>query len=95
MANKKVKELLKDKKFLEELITKNSIEDEQKLFQSYGCEISLDELTAFFKKVTASELNDEALEAVAGGSPVFSSWEERREFYEKLARGEIDTELPF
>ncbi|MBR1729832.1 MAG: hypothetical protein IJ728_09950 [Selenomonadaceae bacterium] len=71
--NEKFAELLDDEKFIEEFLSKESVEDAQKYLTTQGVEMSIEELNNFRNAIIArieggEELSDEQLENVAGGS---------------------------
>ena len=79
----KMKELMQDEAFVNELVTKETPEDAQLFFEEHGVEMTLDECRGLYelldkvangeiseetlKKAADGELTEEELEAVAGG----------------------------
>jgi hypothetical protein len=69
----KLVELLKDEAFVKEFVAQATAEDAQKLLASKGVEISLEEVEKIGKIMasaseTSEEMDDSALEQVAGGA---------------------------
>ena len=79
----KIQELVKDEKFVKELVTKETAEDAQIFFEEHGVEMTLDECSRIgqmmekvrngeidkesLMKTADGELSEEELENVAGG----------------------------
>ena len=96
----KAMELMKDEEFFKECIKQESTESVKKLFESKGIELSVEEINAMrdaFILVTQnddSELNDEQLEGVAGGSKIGdwfkNTWHEIDTYMDERVNREID-----
>jgi hypothetical protein len=93
-------ELMKDKEFFKELASQESPEAAQKLFESKGVQLSTAEIKdmrdAFVLVFMSdnSELSDEQLEGVAGGSKIGDwfkkAWEKVDNFMDKTTNDVVD-----
>ena len=86
----KMKELMQDEAFVNELVTKETPEDAQLFFEEHGVEMSLDEIRSIgemLNKAIAGEISEETLERAADG-------ELTEEELEQVAGG-IVTEIAF
>lgn len=71
--------LLDDKEFVVKMLSQETPEDVQKLFQENGVEVSMEEVNALGAELnristTGDELTEESLESVTGGIAAATVW---------------------
>ena len=74
----KIEQLMDSEEFVQKLNLTNGVEEMQKLFEQYGVEVPLEELNQMVSVAHVGvdgELNEEALENVAGGGWFQKFWD--------------------
>lgn len=78
MYMEKIEQLMDSEKFVQKLNMTNGVEEMQELFAQYGVEVPLEELNKMVVSTsvgTDGELNEDALDNVAGGGWFQKFWE--------------------